>query len=76
MDNNPIDYPIYHILLHEKNSNLQNLSLRNNQIDDISCEHLSLALGDVKTRNEKLITLNLSSNSIGDDGAKFIARVC
>jgi hypothetical protein len=74
LDNNPIKYPVYHILLYEKNSNVTSISLRNNQIDDNAARYLSFGIGDVKTSHAKLLSLNLSSNRIGDEGAKSLAR--
>jgi hypothetical protein len=53
---------------------VENLSLRNNKIDDISAEYISYGIGDVKRQNKKLINLNLSGNLIGDHGAISLAR--
>ena len=53
---------------------MENLSLRNNKIDDISAEYISYGIGDVKRQNKKLINLNLSGNLIGDHGAISLAR--
>ena len=36
---------------------------------------MSLGLGDIRRQNSKLLTLNLSNNLIGDDGAVSLARV-
>jgi len=74
LDNNPIDTPIYEVLLYEENSNIQHLSLRNNQLDDVAAQNLSFALGDTRRQNNKLLTLNLSCNKITDKGAICIAR--
>lgn len=54
---------------------LQNLSLRNNRLDDEALEYIGFALGDLKKDNRKLLTLNLNNNLIGDKGAKALARV-
>jgi Ran GTPase-activating protein (RanGAP) involved in mRNA processing and transport len=74
LDNNPVRYPVYHILLHEKASNVTSISLRGNQIDDDAVRYLALAVGDTKTQHAKLLNLNLSSNLIGDEGARWLAR--
>ncbi|CAF0784193.1 unnamed protein product [Brachionus calyciflorus] len=74
LDNNPIQTPIYHVLLYEENSNVQNLSLRNNKLGDIGVQYLSCALGELKRSNTKLLSLNLNTNSIGDEGAKHLAK--
>lgn len=75
MDNNPIATPVYHILLYEKSSNVQNISLRNNQLDDVAIDYISFGLGDLKNQNTKIQSLNLSSNKITDVGAIALARV-
>lgn len=74
MDNNPISKPIYHVLLYEENSNVQYLSLRNNGLNDIGIQYLSCALGELKRANTKLFSLNLNSNSISDEGARYLAK--
>ena len=51
------------------------LSLRFCDIIDKGAERLAYALGNMLKRNCKLLTLNLSGNRIGDDGAKFFAIV-
>lgn len=43
-------------------------------IDDLAARYISYGLGDVKRANNKLLTLNLNSNLIGDEGAKSLAR--
>lgn len=58
-----------------KKKSVQNLSLRNNQIDDEQAKYISLGLGDIRRQNNKLLTLNLNGNLIGDEGAAQIARV-
>lgn len=74
LDNNPIPGPIYEVLLYEENSNVQNLSLRNNQLDDVAAQNLSFGLGDIRRQNSKILTLNLSCNQISDTGALCFAR--
>lgn len=74
LDGNPIPTHIYEILIYEENSNVQNLSLRNNQLDDDAVNFISYALGDIRRQNSKLLTLNLSSNKISDAGAIYLAR--
>lgn len=44
-------------------------------IDDMAARCISYGLGDVRRSNSKLLTLNLNSNLIGDEGAKSLARV-
>lgn len=63
------------MLLYEENSNVQNLSLRSNQLDDVAAQNLSFGLGDIRRQNSKLLTLNLSCNQISDVGANCLARV-
>lgn len=74
LDNNPIPTSIYEVLLYEENSNVQNLSLRSNQLDDVAAQNLSFGLGDIRRQNSKLLTLNLSCNQISDVGANCLAR--
>lgn len=74
LDNNPIQGSIYEVLLYEENSNVQNISLRNNQLDDVAAQNLSFGLGDIRRQNSKLLTLNLSCNQINDAGALCLAR--
>jgi hypothetical protein len=59
-----------------KKKSVQNLSLRNNQIDDDAVNYLAYSLGDIRRQNTKLLTLNLSCNKISDSGAIYLARVC
>jgi len=54
---------------------VQNLSLRNNQLDDDAVNFLSYAIGDLRRQNTKLLTLNLSCNKISDSGGVYLARV-
>ncbi len=54
---------------------IQHLSLRNCQVNDLGAEKLGISLGTVKVQNTKLLTLNLSFNSITDVGATELARV-
>jgi len=54
---------------------ITHLSLRFCDITDTSAERLANALGNMSTQNWKLLTLNLSGNRIGDEGAKSFATV-
>ncbi|CAF0714616.1 unnamed protein product [Brachionus calyciflorus] len=53
---------------------IQHLSLRNCKITDIGAEKLGRELGTIRNQNTKLLSLNLSGNSITDNGAIEIAR--
>jgi hypothetical protein len=64
------------IKIFTKKKSVQNLSLRNNQIDDDAVNYLAYSLGDIRRQNTKLLTLNLSCNKISDSGAIYLARVC
>ncbi len=52
-----------------------NLSLRFCKITDTGAERLAHSLGNISTQNWKLLTLTLTGNQIGDNGAKSFAKV-
>jgi hypothetical protein len=52
-----------------------NLSLRFCKITDKGAERLANILGNISTQNWKLLTLTLTGNQIGDNGAKSFAKV-
>ena len=56
-------------------TSLQNLSLRNNRLDDNAIMYISYALGDTRRQNTKLLSLNLNGNLVHDAGAISLARV-
>ncbi|XP_072423592.1 leucine-rich repeat-containing protein 71-like, partial [Chiloscyllium punctatum] len=72
LDGNPIAGHPYHQLLTE-DSPFQNLTLRNNKIDDAGAKLIGEALSTIKKSNKTLMTLNLSFNHITDVGAGYIA---
>ncbi|XP_048476242.1 leucine-rich repeat-containing protein 71 [Rhincodon typus] len=74
LDGNPIAGHPYHQLLSE-DSQFQNLTLRNNKIDDAGAKLIGEALSTIKKSNKTVITLNLSFNHITDEGAGYIADV-
>ena len=51
------------------------MSLRYNNISDLGAANLGKALGTVAQQNQKLISLNLNGNHIGNDGAEALAGV-
>ncbi|RNA24872.1 leucine-rich repeat-containing 71-like isoform X6, partial [Brachionus plicatilis] len=73
LDGNKLMEENFHMLIKE-NSLIQHLSLRNCQISDIGAEKLGNELGNIRTQNTKLLSLNLSGNFITDNGAIEIAR--
>ena len=54
---------------------LINLSLRFCKITDANAQRLAHQLGNMSTQNWKLLTLTLTGNQIGDNGAKSFAQV-
>ena len=54
---------------------IQHLSLRYNGITDVGAERIGSALGSLAQQNQKLLSLNLAGNKIGDVGASHIANV-
>ncbi|XP_060676729.1 leucine-rich repeat-containing protein 71 isoform X2 [Hemiscyllium ocellatum] len=72
LDGNPIaGHPYYQLL--SEDSPFQNLTLRNNKIDDAGAKLIGEALSTIKKSNKTLMTLNLSFNHITDVGAGYIA---
>ncbi|XP_078525161.1 leucine-rich repeat-containing protein 71 isoform X2 [Lissotriton helveticus] len=74
LDGNPLDQQPYHKLITE-DITVANLVLRNNQIDDEGAKLIGLAISNLKLTNKNLVSLNLSFNHIGNDGAGSIAEV-
>ncbi|KAK2148011.1 hypothetical protein LSH36_521g01075 [Paralvinella palmiformis] len=72
LDNNPVKNEAWHTLIKD-DSPVQNLSLRYNNISDLGAANLGKALGTVAQQNQKLISLNLNGNHIGNDGAEALA---
>jgi len=54
---------------------VQQLSLRYSGITDVGAERIGSALGNVTRQNQKLLSLNLAGNKIGDAGARHLADV-
>ena len=54
---------------------VQHLSLRYSGITDVGAEHIGSALGNFAQQNQKLLSLNLTGNKIGDAAASHIAKV-
>lgn len=50
-------------------------SMKNNQMGDEGVRLIRSALSTVVSANKKILALNLSFNSMGDEGAKHIAQV-
>jgi hypothetical protein len=54
---------------------LQNLFLRNCNINDQEADLIGWMIGNMKYQNNKLLNLNLSNNAITDDGAIALSKV-
>lgn len=52
-----------------------NFSLRFCDITDAEVDQIAHALGNLVTQNWKLLTLSLTGNRIGDNGARALAKV-
>ncbi|CAF0991291.1 unnamed protein product [Rotaria sordida] len=74
LDANPIPFEHYEVLLTDENSPIINLSLRHCQITERGASLIAQGLGTERRQNKKLQTLNLAYNSLGDEGAEYIAR--
>ncbi|CAF1663838.1 unnamed protein product [Adineta ricciae] len=74
LDNNPIPFERYDVLLMDDNSPIVNLSLRHCRITERGAASIAQGLGNERRQNKKLQTLNLAYNSLGDIGAEYIAR--
>ncbi|XP_078288038.1 leucine-rich repeat-containing protein 71-like [Rhinoraja longicauda] len=73
LDGNPIATQPYHLLLTD-DSPIQNLTLRNNQIDDAGVKLMGEALSTTKKCNTTLVSLNLNFNHITDVGIGYLAN--
>jgi len=74
LDGNVVKEESFDKLILTENTLLQSLSLRNCCITDKGASLLGKAIGETKRQNNKLLTLNLSSNDITDIGAIEIAK--
>lgn len=72
LDGNTVKEENWYELIGEE-SLVQNLSLRYCQITDKGAISIGHCLGSAKKANTKLVSLNLTGNSIGDPGAEAIA---
>ena len=73
LDDNPLEDADVSLLVHGQ-SQLLHLSLRFCQLSDVHAYGLGHALGTSKSANNRLTTLNLSNNHLGDQGARHLAR--
>jgi hypothetical protein len=74
LDANPIPFEHYEVLLIDDNCPIINLSLRHCRITERGAALIAQGLGTERRQNKKLQTLNLAYNSLGDNGAEYIAR--
>lgn len=74
LDGNPLDQQPYHKMITE-DIIVANLVLRNNKIDDKGAKLIGQAISNLKLTHKSLVSLNLSFNHIGNDGAGSIAEV-
>ncbi|CAF1194477.1 unnamed protein product [Rotaria sordida] len=74
LDGNPLAAEHFHILIEKDDLKIAHLSLRFCQITDKNAERLAHVLGNMSVQNWKLLTLTLSGNQIGDNGAKLFAK--
>ncbi|CAF1008730.1 unnamed protein product [Adineta steineri] len=74
LDGNPLAAEYFHILIEKFDSKIVHLSLRFCKITDTGAERLANALGNMSSQNWKLLTLTLTGNQIGDNGAKSFAN--
>ncbi|XP_062888818.1 leucine-rich repeat-containing protein 71 isoform X2 [Mobula hypostoma] len=72
LDGNPIAHQPYYLLMNE-DSQIQHLTLRNNQIDDVGAKLIGEALSTPRKCNKTLLTLSLNFNHITDKGMGYIA---
>ena len=54
---------------------VQHLSLRYNGITAVGARLLGTCLGTLAYQNQKLLSLNLNGNCVGDEGARALAEV-
>ncbi|XP_056876436.1 leucine-rich repeat-containing protein 71 isoform X2 [Takifugu flavidus] len=73
VEGNPLSEQSYQLLLSESSS-LTHLALKNNRMGDGGARLIGSALSTISSTNKKLLALNLSFNSIGDEGAAHIAQ--
>ncbi|CAF2496601.1 unnamed protein product [Rotaria sp. Silwood2] len=74
LDGNPLAAEHFHILIEKDDLKIAHLSLRFCKITDKGAERLAHILGNISVQNWKLLTLALSGNQIGDNGAKSFAK--
>lgn len=74
LDNNPLTLEHYDVLFTDDNLPFTSLSLRHCRITEKGAALIAQGLGNERRQNKKLLTLNLASNSIGDQGAEHIAN--
>uniref|UniRef100_A0A2A4K285 Leucine-rich repeat-containing protein 71 n=1 Tax=Heliothis virescens TaxID=7102 RepID=A0A2A4K285_HELVI len=73
LDNSFVKEGIYDMLLSERSS-LRSLSLSRCYINDLVCERIAARLRKPEPAESSLLTLNLSSNQITDQGIKYLAE--
>lgn len=73
LDESPLPEANYAILLNVEGNVLKHLSLARCLINDVVCDQIASELRYNMTAGKQLLTLNLSSNHITDEGAKFFA---
>ncbi|CAF1184041.1 unnamed protein product [Rotaria sp. Silwood1] len=74
LDGNPLAAEHFHILIEKDTLKIAHLSLRFCKITDKGAERLAHVLGNMSVQNWKLLTLTLSGNQLGDNGAKSFAK--
>ncbi|CAF4728727.1 unnamed protein product, partial [Rotaria magnacalcarata] len=74
LDGNPLAANYFHTLIEKDDLKIAHLSLRFCNITDRGAERLAHSLGNMSVQNWKLLTLTLTGNQIGDDGAKSLAK--
>lgn len=73
LDDCPIKQTNYEELL-QNTTCIKNLSLCRCNINDEVCERIASTLHYLESAERSLVTLNLTSNCIGDEGAKHLAQ--
>lgn len=73
LDESPLPEANYAILLNAEGNVLKHLSIARCLINDVVCEQIASKLRYNMIAGKQLLTLNLSSNHITDEGAKFLA---
>ncbi|XP_038624182.1 leucine-rich repeat-containing protein 71, partial [Tachyglossus aculeatus] len=74
LEGNPLPEEPFHRLLQAEDLNLLHLSLRNNALSARGSLLLGRALSSLRRADRSLVSLNLSYNRIGDDGAAHLAH--